>query len=397
MAKKQYALTLTPLTGVHIGTGEELTPLDYKIASRVGDIDFKKPVYWKFSGGRILQRLRNNEKELAAFENASVNGNIKELEAFFQNHCTEKSDTDYPCDITGEFLKTYKANKNKDPYQNAATVLQMYHAEGTPRPVIPGTSIKGSIRTALLNYYLAGLSDDEYSLARRDFENMKNPEKAEGALQKRILDYSNERNDPFRALLVSDCSFRATGTQLVGSLRIVKFNEHTESLEALGAPVQAEVLKGELLGGKTSADLLIAIDTDLQSLPFSADRYPPKQIKAISFQDLRSACNDFYWQSFQEEFKKNHYQDVYDGTEETILKLKKKLEEAVKSNDRFILRIGRWSQVEFVTFEEVFRNPETKRDRQGKPLSWGATRTLFDYDGRLVPMGWCVLSPKEQG
>ncbi|MDR1636744.1 MAG: type III-A CRISPR-associated RAMP protein Csm5 [Treponema sp.] len=397
MAKEQYALTLTPLTGVHIGTGGELTPLDYKIASKVGDIDFKRPVYWKFSGDRILQRLGSDEKKLAAFENASVNGNMKELQAFFQNHCTEKSDTDYPCDITGEFLKTYNANKDKDPCQNAATVLQMYHAEGTPRPVIPGTSIKGSIRTALLNHYLAGLSDNEYGRLQHDFENMRNPEKAEETLQKAILGYSDERNDPFRAVLVSDCSFKASGTQLVGGLKIVKFNGHTESLEALGAPIQAEVLKGEFLGGKASSELLITIDADLQALPSLIGKYPPKRIKAISFQDLRNACNDFYWSLFQEEFKKNHYGDVYDGTEETIVKLKKRLEEAAGSNNQFIIRLGRWSQVEFVTFEETFRNPRTKKDGRGKPLPWGTTRTLFDYDGRLVPMGWCVLSLKGQG
>jgi CRISPR-associated protein Csm5 len=54
MEKEHHVLTLTPLTGVHIGNGEELTPLDYKIAKKVGSLDFKKEMYWKFSSDRIL-------------------------------------------------------------------------------------------------------------------------------------------------------------------------------------------------------------------------------------------------------------------------------------------------------------------------------------------------------
>jgi CRISPR-associated protein Csm5 len=87
MAKKQYTLTITPLTGIHIGTGEALTPLDYKIASKVGDVDFKeKPMYWKFSSDRILRRLMGDEKALAAFESASAAGNMKELHIWQKNN-----------------------------------------------------------------------------------------------------------------------------------------------------------------------------------------------------------------------------------------------------------------------------------------------------------------------
>jgi CRISPR-associated protein Csm5 len=391
MAKEQYALTVTPLTGIHIGTGEELTPLDYKIAPKVGDVDFKEPVYWKFSSDRILQRLANDKKAITAFERASVNGNMRELQKFFQDHCTEKNDTDYPCEITKEFLAAY--NANKDPYQNAAKVLQMYRTEGTPRPVIPGTSIKGSIRTALLNYYLGELPDEKY---KRLHDSLKD----EGSMQKELLDYSNERDDPFRAVLLSDCSFKATGTQLVGGLKIVKFDKHAETLEPVGTQIQAEVIKGELLGGKASAELIITIDTDLQAVPFQVkDRYHEKQrelkrIKTISFQDICNACNSFYWSEFRNEFKNYHYQDLYDGSEAIIVELKKRLEEAVNSKSQFIIRVGRWSQVEFVTFEDKFRKPKTKKDKRGNPLPWGTTRTLFDYDGKFVPMGWCVLSLK---
>jgi CRISPR-associated protein Csm5 len=392
MAKKQFTITITPLTGVHIGTGEELTPLDYKIAPKVGDVDFKKPMYWKFSSDRILQRLMGDEKALAAFENASVAGNMKELQNFFQKHCTEKSDTDYPCEATRKFLKIYNANMDKDPYQNAAKVLQMYRTEGSPRPVIPGSSLKGSIRTALLNDFLSGLSDKDYESFHSALKDERKPEWYNETLQKKLLDYSDAKNDPMRAVSISDCFFKATGTQLVGGLGIVAFDKQAEGLKAIGTQIQAEVIKGALLGGETSSELQLSIDTDLQVMLFPAHK---RSIKSISLEDIRNACNNFYWDEFQTEYE-THYQHVIDGNEKQILELKKRLEEAKNAAGQFIIRVGRWSQVEFVTFDKNFRRPiVTKKDKNGKPLGWGGTRTLFDFDGKYVPMGWCVLSVKE--
>ncbi|MDR1836463.1 MAG: type III-A CRISPR-associated RAMP protein Csm5 [Treponema sp.] len=401
MVRKVY--TLTPLTGIHIGTGEELTFLDYKIAS-LGDSKEKK--YIKFSNDRILQRLWEDEQKRTAFERASVNGNMKELQKFFQNNCTCADDIDYICEITGEFLKTYNDNWDKDPYQNAAKVLQMYRSQGTPpRPVIPGSSLKGSIRTALLNIYL----EDLYDLFPRDYENLlkyfkqekyivkenkdfkqeKNFVKENNMLQQKLLDYRDAKDDPLRAVSIPDCPFKARGTQLVGGLKLVPL-----SLDPLETQIQAEVIKGELLGGNAPSELCISIDDKLQKTPFSLHwKDSLKCLKTITFDDIRKSCNDFYWGEFKEEYKK-FYINASGGTKELIDKLEDRLEEAI-TKGQFIIRVGRWSQVEFVTFEENFRKPETRVVR-GKQLESGTTRTLFDYDGKYVPMGWCVLSEKEE-
>jgi CRISPR-associated protein Csm5 len=411
MAKEHYTLTLTPLTGVHIGNGEELTPLDYKIAKKVGDLDFKKEMYWKFSSDRILQRLSGDKKALTAFERASAEGNMKELQRFFQDRCTEKKDTDYPCEITKNFYRTFEKNRDKDPYENAAKVLQMYHTEGTPRPVIPGSSVKGAVRTALLNWFFNKRSSNERERLRNNFiqemevarnndffHEWKAAARYGEIMQKKLFDYEDPKNDPLRCIFISDCSFKATGTQLVGGLKIVSFDKVTESLESAGTQIQAEVLKGALLGGSASSELEITIDRDLQKTPIPLkqrgdERSFPKLLKAISFKDIQNACNEFYWDEFKTEYK-NFYKDVNDGNEALIVQLKNRLEEAVSTPGQFIIRVGRWSQVEFVTFDEKFRKPKTRMIR-GRPLPSGTTRTVFDYDGKYAPMGWCVLSAKE--
>ena len=397
MASKVY--TLTPITCVHIGTGEILTPLDYKIAAMTEN---GEKLYWKFSSDRILLRLSDDEQAMASFEHIGNDGNMKELQDFFHDNCTCTDDVDYFCEITEGFSKTYEENHNKDANENAEKVFQMYHTkernEKRQVPVIPGSSLKGSIRTALLNKYLSNVSDQaDYQDIKMKIKYDKRPGNNENKLQQHLLGQTDARNtaksDPLRAISIPDCPFMVGG--LVGKLENVFFGKQTKNLIPTGIPIQAEVIKGKLLGGNAISEISIAIDDRLQETPFPSKRYnePPKQIKKIDFKDIRESCNYFYWREFDKEYAK-FFKDVSDRTKEFLDELKKSLEQVKNTNGQFIIRVGRWSQVEFVTFEENFRRPKVKEDRDGKPVGYGDTRTLFEIDGKYLPMGWCVLKEK---
>ena len=260
MAKQQYTVSIEPLTGVHIGTGEVLTPLDYKLAkfaTKRGKID-SKMMYFKFSSEKILARLIAEQKDLRDFDRASVAGNMKELQKFFNDHCTEISDTDYPCDVTTSFSQKYEANRSKDPLDNSAEVLTMYHAAGSPFPVIPGSSIKGSFRTAILNHLLADSNYrkrydnllhgyDALLAERNEYLLAKNIAHYEAKMQKELLEYNDAKNDPFRCLSIADCTFKPSA-QLAGLLKNISCDKTSGELSSLDKmQIQAEVLRGSLL------------------------------------------------------------------------------------------------------------------------------------------------------
>lgn len=388
MSKQHYALTVTPLTGIHIGTGEELTPLDYKIADKIGGIDLKKKLYFKFSSDKILKRLIEEGKDLTAFDRASVTGNMKELQRFFQEQCTTLGDTEYPCDITKGFFELYKHNAGKDPYENAARVFQMYRPEGSKKPVIPGSSLKGAIRTALLNYSIDTLSNTEYDILRRDFyeKRMSDP-----ALQKRLFQYQDGKDDPLRCISVSDCPFPAKDSQLVGVLKNISCDKHTGELSGLDKlQIQAEVIRGKLIDGKADGVFTIDIDTDLQRTTIP-ERF--KVRKHISIQEIIDACNRFFWDEFNNEYDR-FYKSSVDGATDIIEKLKPALEQESQKKNCCVIRVGRWSQVEFVTFAEDFRQPKTPTIK-GKKMNSGTSRTVFEYNGMYVPMGWCLIRLQE--
>ena len=383
--KERYKLTIEPLTPVHIGTGVELTPLDYKVTSKLGTTDFKKNMYFKFSSDKILKRMieSGDTQKLARFEEASVKGNMKELQSFFQQNLTSVDDLDYPCEVTKGFVKRYSENQGKDPYDNASKVYQMYRPDGLKTPVIPGSSIKGSIRTAILNSILYDISDEKYNELKDEFNKVKDPKTFETKLQKALLgNYSDAKNDPFRAVQIADCSFSAKNSQTVGELYNVSLNQQNKKIERLKIQILAEVIKGNLMGTSEKTETTLLIDSDLLKTNQIA--------KNITAEEIVKACNDFFKIQFDNEFEK-FYEVCESENCSKLDELDKQISNIVNSNDNsFIIRVGRWSQVEFVTFGSDFRSPKTSKDKKtGKPKGWGGTRTLFDYNGQYLPMGWC--------
>ena len=390
MPRKIYTIEIEPLTGVHIGTGETLTPIDYAVKP----IN-RKDMYLKFSSDKILDRLISEGGDLSAFYTASDNRNMKALRNFFHTHLTKSGDIDYPCDVTAGFLQAYTRNKNKDPLENAAEVLQMYRPAGSKQPVIPGSSLKGAIRTAVLNDLLGNLPAEDFDEQERLFKGAGEKAKFESVLQHRLLGFDDPKNDPFRTVLIEDTVFEPKNTQLVGLLKNISASN--DELIPLQLQLQAEVLRGTLIGGSAKAHTHLIIDEGLQRASIAENEGKKDQAfrfnKAISMGDIAAACNIFFWDEFDSEYKK-FYKNAASGTD-IIVNLRTQLDAASSTKGSFIVRVGRWSQIEFVTFEEAFRQPKVPM-KGGKSRESGTTRTVFDYDGEYVPLGWCKCTYTEQ-
>lgn len=376
MGKERYKLTVEPITCVHIGTGEKLTPLDYKIAlSKTG-----RQLYVNFSSDSILKRIAHDSQKFAEFEKLSSSSNMKALAEFFHKNSTG-DDRNYICHCTKEFIRKYEENKEKDPLQNAAEVLQMYRPEGNRTPVIPGSSLKGSIRTAVLNCELQK-SFEKHEL--RNFVTLRGEK--EQKIQQHLLHFSDAKNDPFRTVQIADCVFESKGTQCVGIIKNVKYDRRNEeTVVHNSSQIQAEVIKGYFMENSREINLCgesrLILNCDLTDAQIS-EKIISKKIKT---QDIAKACNTFYFAEFEEEYK-NHYKEASNSECNLIINLYKELKSIVEKNNsnEFIIRVGRWSQVEFVTYGHDFRNPKTPKN---KP--YGTTRWVFNNDGQYLPLGWC--------
>lgn len=402
MSKKQYKLTVEPVTAVHIGTGQEITPLDYLVVKTKQGND----LYCKYTSDKILSRLlrERKETELAEFERISLSGNMKEMRDFFHK-AFSPDDIDYLCGMTKEFSELYEKNRKKDPCQNAASVLPMYRPEGLKTPVIPGSSLKGAIRTAVLNKLLYDFPDEKYDEKLKLYKNCRRKGNFDSDLQKAMLDdYTDAKEDPFRCVEIADCKFNAKNSQIVGVLKNIKSSKGSEiykpTEKAASMQIQAEVIKGRMTGSCESGETILRINSDLQLCNRPASRHgtqdrqdsvPLRQItKSISAEEIIAGCNTFYLTQLEKEYEK-FYKESDDSEYASIPRLYKTLTEIARADsDSFIMRVGRWSQVEFVTFGSDFRCPKVREGR-----GYGDTRTVFNYDGQYLPMGWCKCTLTE--
>lgn len=379
--KKQYKLIIEPLTPVHIGNGNELTPLDYNL------VEAKQGVrYVVFSTDKILNHILDDSSKMSLFANASSSGNMKALQDFFHKNM-KAEDIEYLAEVTKEFTNIFEKNLQKDPYENAAKVLQIYRPAGTKTPVIPGSAIKGSIRTAVINKLLYDVSDEKYEEFKDDFANIRDKKKFDSILQKKLMsEYSDAKKDPFRSVEIKDCTFEGKGTQQVGVLKnISSKNNKIMTLDKM--QIMAETIKASMDGEEVKAVTNVRINEDLQNINDGVSM-------KISIKKIIESCNEFYMTQFDNEYEK-FYKNTDDSKCDKIVELKEKLNDIVKSNSNScIIRIGRWSQVEFVTFGSDFRTPKTRTVR-GKSLGYGGTRTVFNADGDYLPMGWCKCTFEE--
>ena len=373
--KKIYKLTVEPITPIHIGTGNILTPLEYKTVGNK---------YLRFSSDSILSRIAADKSLSLEFEKTTQLNDMSKYHEFFDKNCSSDDEL-YTCLMTDEFRKKYFENKQKDPTQNAAQVYEIFRDTNSPHPVIPGSSLKGSIRTAVLQGLLNQVSDNDYNKLEDEFNFLKDNQKKsfDAKLQKKILQHTDAKTDPFRAVEIADCKFDGRNGQIVGLVKNISTLKNGELKAIEKLQIQVEAILGSIIGSDKISESVLRINEKLQNLNGVSRR--------ITADTIINFCNEFYIKQFEDEYE-YFYKNAYDKVD-LISKLRIILSNSIKEKNTFIVRVGRFSQLEFVTMEENFR---AYWDSKNKCLKQkGDTRTVFDYDGQYIPLGWCKCKVEE--
>ena len=396
--KEIHKIKIEPLTAVHIGTGEKILPLDYKLATPKNS---EKKRYVKFDSDKIISSILKSEDKslIQKLQEASESNDIDKLGKFFQEYFYKG--IEYDAKVTNEFANLFSRKIDDGLFSNALEVDQMLHKENMP--YIPGSSIKGAVRTAILNnILLCEIKDAPYNALRNMADEEKQKDRLKkGSYEEKIqnaalqiddskVKCSNARKDPFRCLEITDCKF-SPKDQIVGCIKNIKVDRLTKELTETGMQIIAESIPGSLLKHNCSAEFLLRINTDLQNIDFGETFHINKK---ITIRDIVDSCNFFFKKQFKEEYKK-FYSDAMEHVDKEIVELGKMINSITDTDNQFIIRLGRWSQVEFVTLGNDFRNPKTP-SRRGKVMPYGTTRTVLNHDGQYIPMGWCKCTVESE-
>lgn len=394
--KTTYKLEIRPLTAVSINNGNTIDIASYVIGKdKCIVIDINKLI------SRVMQSGTDAEKHslTVALDN-SADG-LNDLKAFVSANYKE-DDVLYSSTVSRFTLSALQKNKGNlninEIYRNRINNVSV--------PVIPGSSIKGAIRTAFTGQASVKsdvLDDEVYSNLKNKIKNLKNidkdrdrdreSQKIESEIDARILfsksflpskdrarEYDIKDKDGYKTLIapqhsamknlqISDCFPEKIDTEFL-SLAMPGRNM------SKALPI-VDSIRGSLMGtnsvfkGTLRLCPIQDISHQLTIENIIADcntfcKKTFKREKEVIIESLRARENDFHF-------------DLYDELEHLIM--------SPLRNNQFLLRIGRFSQREYMTYSNDFRFVKSTKNDDEK---WGCTRTMR-YDGdQYLPLGWCL-------
>ncbi|BBL34613.1 hypothetical protein Nstercoris_00852 [Nitrosomonas stercoris] len=359
-----HPLRISTLSPIHIGCDEVFEPTNFVIDG--GLLHVLDPA-------DVAAELDEKEKQ-QLMQLADSREPIGSIQHFFKERRSRLAQiasqwVDVAPDIAREYEE--KSGKPQQRSSDGRTVYNLFPMARTAFnsldgvPYLPGSSLKGAIRTAWLNYQNKGKS----LLEKRESSTQ---------LQQRLLGYQVGKfeNDPFRSVALADA--HVPDDRMAPPTRIVYAVSKKKKPSERGS----------------SPELKVFLETVRETMAdaFSGEL---RLTGKISWQSLCDACNTFYRPQLESELDHEQFRTLFDPQWRILIKqlLAGELGELMKAQQGFLLRVGKHSGAESLTLEGI-RSIKIKTPN-GKPDQYRSTTTEKRFASttraaisHLLPFGW---------
>jgi hypothetical protein len=377
----RYRLQLTLLSPVHVGTGEELTPTDY-VVHRVGEGEEASHVLYALDMPRLLGDLADADR--ASFDEAVSAADPAAVRRWLHEHADVRTCTRWWADVNPALYALYEQGLQSARHELA--VHPLTRTGLSAGPYIPGSSIKGAVRTAVLQHLVDQREGWAQELARRfPARSRRHAQRDAVNAEAAILGHAHEggrrgseiRADPFRAVRITDaplepamtsvepvdlCSLKGGKGQGRGTTGINLFYEMTYS-----------ALDGEVVHarGTLTLDGRLAVTDARRARRWS---FPRCVSRGLSAEEIVEACRRFYAPRLEDEAVRVS-QSVPDAA--PAYHRLREMADGLGPNEALV-RLGRFSHLECVTLAPPLRSAAGGNSRAlapgGFPMGWAALR-----------------------
>jgi CRISPR type III-A-associated RAMP protein Csm5 len=242
---------LTPLTPIHIGTGESLEPFEYVVD---GD------TLYRFKLDSFMLQLPPEAQ--ARFVEA-VEQSVPETRRFVSEQgAVAKVVARFTASVSPAALELYEGRLAGEAHPEVLACIRT-----GDRAYLPGSSLKGALRTALL--YQAMSKDNRERNARK--------------LEQNVFRFRTVQQDPFRAFKVGD----GGALDILTRVHAVKVQVRRDWGWSEKLSLLVETVPGALSDG-TEAASVHAVTIDAQFYRYHQRAFP------LSAGAVLAACRDFY-------------------------------------------------------------------------------------------------------
>jgi CRISPR-associated protein Csm5 len=356
--KKIYRCCLQTVSPLHIGSDEVYEPTGFIVDASVPQLVAVSPL-------ELIRSLSPDERrrfsEICSQGNV---GSILEVYKFLRNRQVKGRPVAVCADFIAHYQKTMDiSSRNERHVQqelNRFEIPRTAFRSMDGRPYIPGSSIKGALRTAYLN-----LMEKRKGLARQ-----KRAYRGD-TLQNALLDYRRIPEDPFRMVKVSD--FQPVGD--ISTRIVYAVNEKKKVSERLA---RGQAILMEMVAPGATFIGEISVETPGPGAPIQSP---------ITLESLLAGARDF----FMREKKRENFELQAIGV---------RVEKLPLPQDVWLLRCGRHSGAESVTVEGhrsiriMGKRGEKTQNLDHATTLWLASEHRIANDKvNLKPMGWAVVAP----
>jgi len=349
-----YLRTLAP---VHIGSDEVYEPMGFVINENTKQMTVFEPV-------NFFSQL--SHQDLEKFSRICLQGSIAsilEIYKFLQGRPVHGRTIEVSAGLVEQYRTTLSISVGDERKiqneLNRFTIGRTSFLQSDQRPYIPGSSVKGAIRTAYLN-------------AMTQIKVVKDQRNAKD-LEKKLLGcdkpgYDRIENDPFRLVKVSD--FMPIGQVKTRIVYAINKKKMLSKFDADGPPQILEVIEpGAIFEGEISVE------------------QPEKGAAIISPVSLDKLLKSTVWFYVKEKKREN-------------LELNRiGIPDLSVHSDALLIRLGRHSGAESITIEG-YRNIKIM-GKKGNPPKYLDHATTFwlasdyakpEHKNTLLPFGWLQLA-----
>ncbi len=394
-------LVISTLSPVHVGCGEDYDPTRYVI---------EDDTLYEFQPSAALAVLTAQDRDqlLKIVSSPANDRMLQQVQAFFYHRRQTLIPTASRRVPVGPKMvafyqkrvgKTVQVEGDGSQLLNRLEIERTFFNPANGVPVLPGSSLKGAMRTALLDAINAGqpLPGQENNLA----------------MQQRLFQYREFEQDPMRLVQLADALFQ-DGEGVGSELRFaVNRRRQPPKPGERSAQSQAEqrglyqllecvpAARFRAFAGRLTVQRLEGITDGRNRLPVADLRWNVSEIAA--------ACNRFYRPQLETELKQMQERGYLDGNWVATLKrlLDGPVGERLNRNEAFLLRVGRHSGAESVTLNGVRnikillgKDVETGKQRfeyRATGTSWWLAASDIQDRAGMLPFGWLLveLYPEE--
>ena len=387
-------LDVTPLSPVHIGSGEDMDPTSYVL-----DAD----ALYEFSSSALAAVLDEADRNrlLGLVDSAQGERALTAVQKFFFERrdglAAHASRAVRAAPGVRELyeLRIGTVAQTETKAINKLEIERTFSHPDTRIPILPGSSLKGAIRTALLNEENEG----------RGLEGGEDSRK----LQQRLFNYWGFETDPMRLVHVEDAmdSGGRAKDDLTADTAIV-FAVNRKKRKITDKDGQEVRSQAEQKGLYQTLEVVPALRwrafrgglrlhcTDLRN-----GRMPRADLRWTAA-DIAGACNRFYRRSFARETEALRERGLLDERwYGTVQRFKEEgLGDLLDSNRAFLLRVGRHSGAESVTLDGArsirIMTPQGQPPRwEEEATTWWLASGRIDASSGLLPFGWVLVEMTE--